>query len=168
MEIIATLLTDLPLDERHFYGLLQDLASTGLAGTIEPCGLQAQHELGGNASSAFGTSSAATIVRVQVKEASLLSPRLLDQLHKLGFRARQALEFRGNNHLDAPQDPWPLIIQYARELRGWIHTDDSKFLQTLKQDGFGDCIFSLPAEDHLKKSTAVLISTIAMKQLPRE
>jgi hypothetical protein len=159
VELLATLLTDLPLDERRFHGLLHDLASMGAVGTITPSGLRAGHSFGEGQRENCRES-----IEVSVLAKSCIGAQILEQLHSVGFRPMHALEFRAQEGAAIQAQWWPLLCAYVDELQGWVFTTELDFEETLARAATQAGIYSIPiAGDGQRK--AVLISATTMKQL---
>lgn len=159
MELLVTLFTDLPLDERRFHGLLHDLASNGDVGTIAPDGLYAVHSFGEGQNPHPGESMQVT---VQSKD-SIAAP-VVRQLRQAGFRPAHALEFRAPAGSQAQQHIWPLLHAYVGELQGWVLTTRLNFEETASAINPPVDLFAIAAAGN-GQSNAVLISATTMKQL---
>ena len=158
MELVATLLTDIPLDERRFHGVLQDVAQSRLAGAILPRGLEAVHSFGDAAEDL-----AERQVRVRVKRGGQAPPAALVELGKAGFRPAAVLDFDSPGDADTREDAWALVNRYAAELKGWVLTRYLDFDEAAARAGSEDGLLHVPLGGGERK--AVLISAAAMEAL---
>ncbi|MDP7061397.1 MAG: hypothetical protein QF489_00500 [Planctomycetota bacterium] len=176
MEHLATLITDMPLDERYFHGLLRDIAATSTVAAIKPAGKLAEHFLSRDGHGSERASEPAGGARqradclVELVSVLELPVKVVRQLHEQGFRAECLLEFWLNETQAAvidQEDPWlspawPLLDRYAQELRGWVLTSALGFEETVARcgDEKGLMRTSLDGDD-----PAVLISANTMNKL---
>jgi len=159
VELVAILLTDLPLDERRFHGLLRDIAGGCLAGAISPRGLEARHSFGD-----AQRHEDVVDVHVLVKPAASAPAAALRELHTAGFRPQSALELLTFGDAEARENAWALVNLYAEELRGWVLTDHLSFELAAQLCGNDDGLLHVPSASH-SDTKAVLISATTMKQL---
>lgn len=117
MELVATLLTDVPLDSPSFRGLLLDLSESSLAGAISPDGLTAIHAYG-NAD----YDDTVRDVRVRVREANTAPRSAIVELAKHGFRPVTAISIETWGDAPSREDAWILCSLYAAQLQGWVLT----------------------------------------------
>lgn len=117
MELVATLLTDLPLDESRFRGLLLDLSHSSLAGAISPEGMTAIHAYG---DADFDDS--VRDVRVRVRPANTAPRAAIVELAKHSFRPVTAVSIETWGDAPSREDAWMLCSLYAAELQGWVLT----------------------------------------------
>lgn len=160
MELLATLFTDLPLDERRFHGLLHDLASSDAVGTISPRGLLAEHDFGEEGQRPNCSES----IQVIVQQKGCVAASVLEQLQRAGFRPAHALEFRAQDDSNAQISLWPLLRAYVGELQGWVLTTTLDFEETKAHLGTQADLFPIAATGD-GACKAVLISATTMKQL---
>lgn len=157
VELVATLLTDLPLDERTFHGLLLDISHSTLAGAISPYEMEAIHSFG---DADFDDS--ARDIRVRVREANTTHRSALVELSKHGFRPVTALQFETAGDADSREDAWALCSLYAAEVQGWVLTHYISFDQAARRLGDEEGLLHVPIGG---KHRSVLISFSALKQL---
>lgn len=157
MELVATLLTDLPLDDRNFHGLLMDISHSSLAGAISPYGLEAIHSYG---DADFDMS--VRDIRVRVRKANTAPRSALVELSKHGFRPVTAVTFETQGDVDSREDAWALCSLYASELQGWILTNYLSFDQAVARLGDEDGLLHVPIGG---KFRSVLVSFSALRQL---
>ena len=110
-------MTDMPLDERRFHGVLHDVAASALAGAIRPCGLSAKHSFG-----AAEQHSDAHDLEVRVLKRAEAPNSALKELDAFGFRTASALEFWVPSENGAKVEAWALVTLYAEQLYGWVLT----------------------------------------------
>lgn len=161
MELVATLLTDLPLDARRFHGVLRDLARNGAAGSITPHHLEARH--------CFGNPPEEQDINnilVSVKPAASAPAAALRVLQHSGFRAQHAVDFYADQKggRDARENAWALTHCYAAELCGWVLTCYLDFAQAAASCNSENGLLSIPS-DYTDQANAVLISATTMKLL---
>jgi hypothetical protein len=158
MELVASLLTDVPLDEHRFHGLLRDVAQSALAGAVLPRGMVATHSFGDAAADLHERN-----VVVRVQRAGTAAPAALTELRKTGFRPETVLDFDAPGDPDTREDAWALINLYAAELRGWVLTRYMDFDEAVARAGSEDGLLHVPlgGGDH----KAVLISASTMEIL---
>jgi len=154
VELVATLLTDLPLDESRFHGLLRDLARSPLAGAISPRGMLARHSFG-EASHDLGPRD----LEVRVERASKAPPEALHELAGVGFRPVHALSFETDGSPDAREDAWALTHLYAEELRGWILTRYLDFATAAARTGSEEGLLHVPLAGGAHGHRAVLLAS---------
>ncbi len=117
MVLIATLLTDVPLDAAAFRGVLLDCSQSALAGAITVEDLRAVHSFG-----EADRDTAPRDIEVRCRSANTAPRAALVELRKNGFEARTALEFHTPGDPESEEDAWALLRLYADELRGWALT----------------------------------------------
>ena len=158
VELVATLLTDIPLDERRFHGVLRDVAQSRLAGAILPRGREAVHSFG-----EAHHDAAERQVRVRLKRGGQAPPAALVELRKAGFLPATVLDFDAPGDLDTREDAWALTNCYAQELRGWVLTRYLDFEEAAARAGTEEGLLHVPIGrgDH----KAVLISAAALLAL---
>jgi hypothetical protein len=159
MELVATLLTDMPLDERRFHGMLLDIADSCLAGAIAPCGLEARHS--------FGEADRDEDVRdihVIVKPPGSAPAAARHELAKAGFRPRCCIEFLTYEDPDSREEAWALVNLYARELSGWVLTRYVDFDEARRRCGDDRGLLHVPLSCG-SESKAVLVAATTMKVL---
>ena len=130
MELVATLLTDVPLDSQSFRGVLLDLSRSSLAGAISPDGLSAIHAYG-NAD----YDDSVRDVRVRVRPANTAPRAAIVELTKHGFRPVTALSIETWGDAPSRDDAWILCSLYAAELQGWILTSYLDFDTAVSYQG---------------------------------
>ena len=158
VELVASLLTDVPLDEHRFHGLLRDVAHSTLAGAVLPRGMTAVHSFG----NADRDDHERDVV-VRVSRATTAPPAAQTELKKAGFRPETVLDFDSPGDRDTREDTWALVNLYARELRGWVLTRYLDFDEAAERMGSEEGLLHVPlgGGDH----KAVLISASAMEVL---
>ena len=147
MELFATLLTDLPLDEHRFRGLLLDLSRSALAGAVAPKGLDARHSYGNAVEDADVRD-----VLVRVRRGGTAHPAALTELRKLGFVPAHAIEFLC--------DPRALLGLYAKELKGWVLTEYVQPEEAIERAGTKDGVLHAPLGSRKKKVSLISASTL--------
>lgn len=159
MEWFATLLTDMPLDEPRFHGLLRDVAQSSLAGGIRPRGLVAWHSFG-NAERDLE----ARDLEVRALRPTAAPPAALGELQKSGFRAAAAVEFLIPPSPEAELEAWALVALYAAELKGWVLTRYVDFDEASARAGTEEGLMHVPMNGgHGRK--AVLLSADSLTRL---
>lgn len=159
MEWFATLLTDMPLDEPRFHGLLRDVAQSSLAGAIRPKGMVAWHSFGD-----AERDLEARDLEVRALRPTTAPPSALGELQKAGFRAATALEFLIPPSPDAEMEAWALIALYAEELKGWVLTRHVDFEEAAERAGSEEGLMHVPMNGgHGRK--AVLLSADSLLRL---
>jgi hypothetical protein len=160
VELVAILLTDLPLDEARFHGLLRDLARSSVAGGISPRGLSARHSYGDAAEDLQERD-----ILVRVERATKAPPEALHELKRIGFDPVQALLFTTEGDADSREDAWALLHLYAEELRGWILTryldDETAIARTGSEEG----ILRVPLAGAGRQNRAVLLAASTLDLL---
>jgi hypothetical protein len=159
VEWFATLMTDMPLDEARFHGLLRDVAQSSLAGAIRPRGLKAWHS--------FGDATRDAEVRdleVRVLRPTEPPPSALHELQNHGFRTAAALEFLVLPQPEAREEAWALVALYAEQVRGWILTRYLDFDEAANRNGDEEGLMHVPLNGgHGRK--AVLLSASSLLRL---
>ncbi len=117
MELVATLLTDVPLDAASFRGVLMDMSRSSLAGAIVPDELTAIHSYG-NAE----YDDSVRDVRVRARPANTAPRAAVVELAKVGFRPVTAISIETWGDDLSRDDAWILCSLYAAELQGWVLT----------------------------------------------
>jgi len=145
-------MTDMPLDERRFHGVLHDVAHSSLAGAIRPCGLSAWHSFG-NAERA----SDAPDLEVRVLRRTEAPPSALHELDMYGFRTASALEFLVLPNEGAHLRAWALVALYAEQLYGWVLTQHIDFDRAAALSGSEDGLMHVPLNGERGRK-AVLVS----------
>lgn len=158
MVLVATLLTDVPLDERGFRAVLLNCSCSALAGAAVQDGLVARHSFGD-----AETDRKARDVRVHCRPAVTVPRAALVELHKHGFRPVTALEFHTSGDREAREDAWALLGLYCHELRGWALTWHLDFDEAAARAGSSDGLLHAPAGT--RKQPAVLIAASTLKLL---
>lgn len=152
-------MTDMPLDERRFYGVLHDVAHSSLAGAIRPRGLSAWHS--------FGNAERDSDVRdleVRVLRRTEAPPSALHELDLYGFRTASALEFLVPANEEARLEAWALVALYAEQLYGWVLTRHIDYDHAAALGGSEDGLMRVPLNGgHGRK--AVLISAESLAWL---
>ena len=158
MEVIATLIVDLPLDERRFHGLLRDVAAVASVAATEPSDLASKHYF---RPPLAGGRDADCLVSVDTP--SNLPKDVLDKLKNCGFRPQSTLRFGLARPEIDREGFWGLLSHYVNELRGWILTTAIDFDQAVSRCGSEEGLMqvSQPNDDN----PAVLISATTMRQL---
>jgi len=158
VELVASLLTDVPLDERRFHGLLRDVAQSSLAGGVLPRGLEAVHSYG-----EADSDLSARDVLVRVRSGGAAPPAALTELRKAGFRPAAVLDFETSGDAATREDAWALVNLYAEELRGWVLTRYMDFDEAARRSGSDAGLLHVPIGGGSHK--AVLIAASTMKEL---
>lgn len=152
-------MTDMPLDERRFHGVLRDVAVSSLAGAIRPRGLCAWHS--------FGNAERDTEVRdleVRVLRRTEAPPSALHELDEIGFRTASALEFLVPPEEEARLEAWALVALYAEQLYGWVLTRHIDFDSAAALSGSEEGLLHVPLNGgHGRK--AVLVSAESLVRL---
>ena len=157
---MATLLTDLPLEEARFHGLLQDLAHSPLAGAISPRGMVARHSFG-EASQDLGPRD----LEVRVERATKAPPEALHELAAVGFRPVHALLFETDGSSEAREDAWALTHLYAEELRGWVLTRYLDYATAAARTGSEQGLLHVPLAGGARGDKAVLLASTTLDLL---
>jgi len=110
-------MTDMPLDERRFHGVLHDVAQSPLAGAIRPRGLSAWHSYG-----EAQRDPDAHDFEVRVLGRTEVPPPALRELDASGFRTASALEFLVPPEEEARLKARALVRLYVEQLYGWVFT----------------------------------------------
>lgn len=139
MDWVATLLTDIRLDESSLRGVLFDCSQTALAGSIVQDGLTAVHSFG-DADADLAVSD----IQVSVRSTRLAAPAVLSELAKHAFRPLTALEFEAPSRVDAREDAWMLLGIYAAQLRGWAVTQHLDYEEAACRLGDTDGLLRAP------------------------
>lgn len=158
MELVASLLSDVPLDERRFHGLLRDVAQSRLAGAVLPRGMMAVHSFGDAADDLYERQ-----VKVRVQRAGTAPPAALTELRKAGFRPEVVLDFDAPGDPETREDAWALVNLYAEELRGWVLTRYVDYDEAAARAGSEEGLLHVPLGGGAKK--AVLIAASTMREL---
>jgi len=152
-------MTDMPLDERRFHGVLRDVAHSSLAGAIRPRGLSAWHS--------FGNAERDAEVRdleVRVLRRTETPPSALHELDEFGFRTASALEFLVPGDEEARLEAWALVALYAEQLYGWVLTRHIDFESAAALSGSEEGLMHVPLNGgHGRK--AVLVSADSLVRL---
>jgi len=157
VELVATLLIDIPLQEQSFRGVLMDISQSSLAGAI------AQHEL--VATHSFGNADIDTDVRdirVLANPANTAPPEAKRELGKIGFRIQTVLRFETFGDRNSREDAWALAELYADQLKGWMLTSYMDFETAAERLGGNDGLVHLPAAG---KRKMVLIASNKLRGL---
>jgi hypothetical protein len=157
MELVATLLIDIPLQEQSFRGVLMDISQSSLAGAIS------QHEL--VATHSFGEADFDTDVRdirVLANSANTAPPEVKRELETIGFGIRTVIRFETYGDQNSREDAWALAELYADQLKGWVLTSYLDFKTAAERLGSGDGLMHLPAAG---KRKMVLIASNKLKGL---
>jgi len=157
VHLLATLLTDLPLDESRFRGLLMDVAQSVVAGNIQQDGYWASH-LFGNAE----WDAKEREIKVQCRKANTAHPAALGELQKQGFRPESALEFTCSTDREAQLDAWSLLGAYAEVVQGWAVTSYMDFDEAAGHLGHEEGLLHAPVGGRKK---GVLIAANQLKNL---
>lgn len=157
MELFATLLTDLPLDERRFRGVLLDVARSRLAGATAPKGMEARHSFG-DAREDFDVRD----VLVRVRRGSTAHPAALTELRKTGFVPAHALEFLCNPHPSTKADAWALLRLYVDELKGWVLTEYLQPEEIAERAGTADGVLHAGLGSRKKKVSLISAGTLSL------
>lgn len=157
MELFATLLTDLPLDEHRFRGLLMDLSRSALAGAVAPKGLDARHSYGNAVEDADVRD-----VLVRVRRGGTAHPAALTELRKLGFVPAHAIEFLCNPEPSTRSDAWALLGLYAKELKGWVLTEYVQPEEAIERAGTEEGVLHAPLGSRRKKVSLISATTLAL------
>lgn len=158
MHQFATLITDVPVDERMFRAVLLATSRSALGGGIVQNGLIARHSFGD-----AETDAVVRDVKVQVRLANTVPRAALIELEKRGFCAITALEFHCQGDRDSQEDAWALLGLYAEELRGWILTSYLDFDEAARRAGGAEGLLRAPVGSH--KHPGVLISATTLRLL---
>lgn len=157
MLLFATLLTDLPLDEHRFRGVLMDVARSKLAGATWPHGMEARHSYG-DAREDFDVRD----VLVRVRRGGTAHPAALAELRKAGFVPAQALEFLCDAHPTTQSDAWALLSLYADELKGWVLTEYLQPEEVVARAGTEDGVMHAGIGSKKKKLSLISAATLAL------
>jgi len=157
MDLVATLLTDVPLDERTFHGVLLACSRSSLAGAISQFGLEAVHSFGDAERDAD-----ARDLRVRCRPANTAPKAALIELRKHGFQPVTALEFEAPADAESHEDAWTLVGLYVEELRGWVVTRHLDFEEARERLGTDEGLLHAPLGGRRR---GVLLSTRAMALL---
>lgn len=155
--LFATLLTDLPLDERRFHGLLRDVARSSLAGATWPHGMEARHSFG-DAREDFDVRD----VLVRVRRGGTAHPAALAELRKIGFVPAQALEILCDPHPATQADAWALLRLYADELKGWILTEYLQPEEVVARAGTEEGVLHAGLGSKRKKVSLISAATLSL------
>ena len=155
--LFATLLTDLPLDEHRFRGVLMDVARSKLAGATWPHGMEARHS--------YGDAREDLDVRdvlVRVRRGGTAHPAALAELRKAGFVPASALEFLCDPHPATQSDAWALLHLYAEELKGWVLTEYLQPEEIAARAGTEEGILHAGMGSKRKKISLISASTLSL------
>lgn len=155
VELVASLLTDVPLDEHRFHGLLRDVSQSALAGAVLPRGLTATHSFG-NAEADLHERN----VKVRVQRAGTAPPAALTELRKAGFRPETVLDFDAPGDVNTREDAWALINLYAAELRGWVLTRYLDYDEAAARAGSEAGLMHVPIGGGNHKAVLIAASTM--------
>ncbi len=139
MRTIATLVTDIPLSEPAFHGLLRTVAGSSLAGAISPHGFEARHSFG-DAAIDFDVRD----IVVRCRPANTVTRAALHELEKAGFRAETAFVFESDGSISSNEDAWQLVFLYAAEMAGWVVTNYLDFDEAALLAGTHDGLLHAP------------------------
>ncbi len=140
VELVATLLVDIPFSTSSFRGVLFDVSQSTLAGAIS------QHEL--TATHSFGEANVDADVRdieVIAKKSNTAPPEARRELEKVGFRTETVLRFETMGDSRSREDAWALVELYANILKGWVLTAYFDFESAAQRLGTEDGLMHLPA-----------------------
>lgn len=157
MEILATLVTDLPLDEARFRSVLFDCSRSSLAGAILQKGMTAVHSFG-----EADRDAAPRDVQVVVRSPGTIHPSAAHELRRLRFEAAAALEFHCDPHPETREDAWALVHLYAEQLRGWVVTDYLSYEEAAARQGSEEGLLRAPVGG---RKRGVLIAARALESL---
>lgn len=157
MEHVATILSDLPLDEARFRGLLLDLSRSALAGAILPEGMTAIHTYG-NADVDLD----ARDVRVRARPANTAPRSALVELAKHSFRPVSAVIIETWGDDASREDAWMLCSLYAAELQGWVLTTYLDYDTAADYQGSEEGLLHVPIGG---KQRSVLMAASTMRAL---
>ena len=147
---LATLLTDLPLDEPRLGGVLMDISHTALSGSIQQHGMSVYHTYG---DAQFDTNPREITVRCL--PINTVPKAALTELRKHGFFPACALEFDAGDDSEARLDAWSLLRVYSEHLRGWTMTCFIDFDEAAERTGSRAGLLHAPIGSNRK---GVLIS----------
>jgi len=151
-------MTDMPLDERRFHGVLHDVAASSQAGAIRPQGLSAWHSFG-----QAECDREAPDLEVRVFRRADAPPAALQELDAFGFRTISALEFWAPADERARLEAWAVVTLYAEQLYGWVLTRQLDFEDSGAFRGREDSLVQVTLEGrHTGK--AVLVSADRLVQ----
>ncbi|HBF23331.1 MAG TPA: hypothetical protein DDW23_05880 [Planctomycetes bacterium] len=157
MELLATLVTDIPLDESRFRGVLLDVSRSSLAGAVSHFELSAYH--------AFGNAEIDMHIRdveVTSRPANTAPKAALTELEKIGFLPVTALEFRTDGTAESQEDAWALLGLYGIQLRGWAITAYLDFDEAAFRADTTEGLIKAPIGG---KAKGVLISESTLRRL---
>ncbi len=140
VELVATLLVDIPFSAASFRGVLFDVSQSTFAGAIS------QHEL--TATHSFGDADVDTDVRdirVIARKSNTAPPEACRELKKVGFRAETVLRFETFGDSRSREDAWALVELYADLLKGWVLTAYFDFESAAQRLGTEEGLMHLPA-----------------------
>jgi hypothetical protein len=158
VELVATLLTDVPLDAASFRGVLMDLSRSSLAGAIVPDGLIAEHSYGD-----AEYDDSVRDVRVRVRPGNSAPRAAVVELAKVGFRPVTALSIETSGDRLSRDDAWILCSLYAAELQGWVLTSYLDYDTALAYQGGDDHgLLHVPIGGRRR---SVLIAASTMREL---
>jgi hypothetical protein len=157
VELVATLLSDLPLDPSRFRGLLLDISRSSLAGAISPQGLTAIHSFGD-----AEYDRDVRDIRIRARAANTAPRAALVELKNQGFVPASAVQVETWGDQASRIDAWMLTSLYAEQLQGWILTNYLDFDQAA--DRLGDEV-GLAHVSLGGKHRSVLISASSLRTL---
>jgi hypothetical protein len=157
VRLLATLLTDLPLDEQRLRGVLLNISHTSLAGSIHQRGLEVVHSFG-DAAEDFDVRD----ITVRCQPANTCHKAALVELRKLGFQPATALEFETSGDFESDLDAWSLVRVYSDELKGWVMTSFLDYDEALRRTGSDEGLLHAPVGG---KKRGVLIAASSLSLL---
>lgn len=157
MELVATLLTDVPLDAQSLRGVLMNLSRTSLAGAMLQHELQVVHSFGD-----AELDRAARDVKVRCRGANTAPRAALVELEKHGFQPVTAIEFQTAGDPESREDAWMLVGLYSEELRGWAVTSYLDFEEAVRRTGSETGLLHAPVGG---RHRGVLIANQTLRQL---
>ena len=157
MELVATLLTDIPLDSQSLRSTLLDLSRTSLAGAIVQDDMTVVHSFGD-----ADRDQDVRDVKVRCRPANTAPRAALVELEKLGFSAVTSLEFQSPGDRESREDAWILAGLYGGELRGWVITSYLNFDEAVQRTGSEEGLLHAPVGG---KNRGVLIAANTLQIL---
>ncbi|MBT4029790.1 MAG: hypothetical protein HN844_03815 [Planctomycetes bacterium] len=132
-------MTDIPISEPAFHGLLRAIAESSLAGAISPHGFEARHSFG---EAALDLSVRDIVVRC--RPANTVTRAALHELKKVGFRGQTAFVFESDGSPPSNEDAWQLVFLYAAEMSGWVATNYLDFEEATLLAGTSEGLIHAP------------------------
>lgn len=157
MLLFATLLTDLPLDEHRFRGVLMDVARSRLAGAVAPKGMEARHSYGDAREDLYVRD-----ILVRVRRGGTAHPAALTELRKAGFVPAHALEFLCDPHPSTQADAWALLSLYTAELKGWVLTEYLQPEEVTERAGTKEGVMHAGLGSKHKKVSLISAATLSL------